>query len=299
MRTHSDVRPYKCDICEQHFKFNYDIQMHKRLTCDQCHSTEEAGCKCNMQLLQCSLCSETFKSKSRLRVHIWKCQMEPETILETYNISFNGETRFQCPVCKLILRSKYSLKNHVRIHTKEKLFICEECGKQFVTSSALRRHKKAVHLKIKDHSCDVCGKVFSCPTNLTVHKRVHTGEKPFVCESCGKSFSQHSSLFIHKMIHTQRQYRYECSHCQKKFFRNSKLTSHLKTHSDLRPYECDICNASFKTNYERKKHRIYVHSETRPYQCNLCNASFKRPGHLKQHGKTHNTEKYTCLVVSL
>ncbi|XP_026680895.1 gastrula zinc finger protein XlCGF71.1-like, partial [Diaphorina citri] len=253
-----------------------------RLTCDQCHSTEEAGCKCNRQLLQCSLCSETFKSKPSLRAHIWKCQMEPQTILETYNILS------QCPVCKLTFTDKRKLKSHLKTHSIERSYTCHHCGKQLCGASNLSLHIKSVHLKIKDHSCDVCDKSFVNRAGLRLHKLIHSEERGFVCDLCGASFKQRPALWAHKKLHDAKlEYKFKCILCDRKFHRNSKLNSHMRTHSDVRPYKCDICEQHFKFNYDIQMHKRCVHSNIRPYQCTLCSASFKRSSHLKQHGKTH------------
>ena len=76
--------------------------------------------------------------------------------------------RFECDVCsKRFLRNEY-LRNHMRIHSGERLFSCSLCDAAFRTSGNLRRHE-----------------------------RIHTGEKRFSCNICGAAFTERGLSLIH------------------------------------------------------------------------------------------------------
>jgi len=55
------------------------------------------------------------------------------------------------------------------------------------------------------------------PANLLKHKKLRTGEKPFVCKQCGKCFSQNVNMKSHQAAVHSKEKPFKCGHCEKKF----------------------------------------------------------------------------------
>lgn len=174
LKSHPNYK-HMCELCGRWLGSRHALKIHKM------------GIHSSSKNYICSVCSQAFKTPSRLYIH---------------NLTHKKDKKFICSICNYKTNFVGDFRVHKRIHTAERPYKCNfvNCKRQFRTSSHLNEHIER-HLQIKKYQCNMCYMVFGHNHTLKMHLMVHTGEKPFTCTVCKAKFRRKHHLKNHMKQH--------------------------------------------------------------------------------------------------
>lgn len=215
----------------------------------------------------CEHCGASFAEKGFLDMHMLAHQPEAE---------------------------KKAATNTTAAAADEQTYRCGKCGETFSKAWRLRQHKTKMHrtrpalrpVPNSQSQCPICGKWLSY--RLSVHMRIHTGERPYKCSTCGKSFYQRTSLTSHLSMHTGVK-THTCAQCGKSFRLHGMLRQHMRRHDDDLRHECPLCGRRFWVPTLLRDH-LLLHTGEKPFQCATCGRKFRLRKEMTKHERQHSSE---------
>ncbi|KAL0626962.1 Zinc finger protein 574 [Plecturocebus cupreus] len=164
--VHAQHLPYRCQVCGVRFHRPYRLLMHHY------HHTGEYPCKCRkcprsllLRLLEaprrfaCDTCGKKVGSAARLQAReAAHAAAGPTVVLAKEPLAPRAPRATRAPVA-----SPAALGG---------------------TATA----SPAAPARRRGPECSECKKLFSTETLVQVHRRIHTGERPYPCPHCGKAF---------------------------------------------------------------------------------------------------------------
>ncbi|XP_036334352.1 zinc finger and SCAN domain-containing protein 2 [Rhagoletis pomonella] len=247
----------KCPHCQRVFARNITLEKHIKaahINVPPEHIAAVAPKPTEDKPIQCDHCPRTFARQFALKRHIRA--MHPDVVLEDDERDGGAE--------------------NTKTKKPYKRGICPHCGRSFAQASLIIHIRR--HTGEKPYKCDECQKGFPRRQDLVVHNRQHTGERPHLCTICGKSFIRPNKLSRHMRIHTGLR-PYKCSECDKSFTQSNDLRIHMRRHTGEKPYKCNVCSEAFISGTALKTHRVTnnhaapADAQNDPYaKCRLNNA---------------------------
>lgn len=268
IRKHKLLNRFLCHICGKQYNKTFIFEKHLQL-----HTNRKMK-KDNVPKISgfiCKICSMVCRTKSKLKEHQnyclgklpYKCKYSScnknfatSTKLK-YHIKLKHDKKFSliCSICNIGFIKTSDYKSHMVSHSTEKKYQCMKCKKCYKTMSNLNFHMK-FHDKKLPFNCNICKKGFMRKEYLESHINTHKGIKKFSCYICDGKFVSQKNLDSHMKCHDGSIKKKSCNLCGKL---TANLQDHMRSHNNLKEFNCSECDMKFNTKSAMYKHKKRKH----------------------------------------
>ncbi|EAT45663.1 AAEL003075-PA [Aedes aegypti] len=156
--------------------------------------------------LTCELCSETFTVPAEWVRHIESHTDPPHTVSKRRRriVDDNDSdvtAALKCDLCAMYFVTPAEWVRHVQsTHTETELAISNNSSiprRSSKSHTSDPQHSATSAAQQQEKTCSICKKGFPSYASMLIHKRTHTGERPFYCDICNKGFNVKSNLLRH------------------------------------------------------------------------------------------------------
>ena len=117
-------------------------------------------------------------------------------------------------------------------------------------------------------------KVFNCEGDNVALMEPHNEENEIKCE-----IENSEDPMLERQVHCE-------------LFTQEGDVSQLLVHTVDKPFQCQVCENSFKVANHLKSHLVtHTGDSLRPFQCDVCQKLFTAAHHLKTHMLTHTRDR--------
>lgn len=226
IKTKRKLDNAKCELCKKKYSRTYRLAQHML----QKHNVVWVKKKIvatpdNPRPFNCDDCEKTFIRRKHLMRH-----------------RISKHIGLKCTECNMKF---VKLKEHMMNAHQKRLqlpFECYLCKQQYKSKQRIASHMQAIHCQLNQtFRCPLCPEVFKCRLEYQRHRAKHKYDRARfnkrICEICGKSILN-SHFRNHEKTHIESHLK--CSFCDKMFKNKASVKLHERTHTQERPYECEV-----------------------------------------------------------